>query len=474
MKLKNAAALIILLLSLQNVFAQDSTLTLQQCLDIALKNNAMVKQTESQMYSDKISWQQAKGNQLPFVSSFISHGISQGRSIDPFTNGYINQNISFANYGLNASLTLWNGSGYRNFSKQNELSYEASKMDLQQQKDNLTINVILAYLLVLNDEETLNATEQHTDVTRKQAERLELLNKDGAVAPATFYDMKGQLADEEMSVINGKRSLETDKLSLFELMNAAHNRNIELQKITISDVPLIYDATVDQIYQQALQQLAFIKAAELRRQSAEVSVKAAKGLLYPNLSLNGSLGTNYSNAATISTLTGTTDVATDNYVLINNQKVPVYVPQGNFNTQKISYGSQWKNNFNSSVTLGLQIPILNGLQAKSRLNQAKINQDQKTFEASTVKIQLRQDIEQAYLNMTASFERYQKLTSQVKDFGESFRSAEIRFNAGAITSVDYLIAKNNLDRANINLIAAKYDYLLRTKVLDFYQGKLSF
>ncbi len=479
MKKPNLILLVIIFLTLQKNFAQDTnvltgTLTLQQCVDFALKNNLLVKQNEFQMQSGYVTLQQAKGNMLPSFSAFINHGINEGRSIDPFTNGYINQNITFADYGLNAGLTLWSGSAVRNNAQQAQLSYEAGKMDLQQQKDNVTIAVILAYLLVLNNDEQLTAAKQQAEVTRKQAGRLELLNNDGAIAPATYYDMKGQLANDEMDVINMKSNLESAKLSLSQIMNMPYSSAMQLEKIGINAIPAVYDGTVDEIYQQALQRLAFVKAADLRKQSADKAVQAAKGLLYPTLSLNGSLGTNYSNAATRSLLAGTNDVATDNYVLLNSDKVPVYAPQNNYTIQKISYGDQWKNNLNSSVSIGLQIPILNGLQAKSRVSQAKIVQQQASFESNTSKIQLRQNIEQSYLNMTSAFDRYQELSSQVSDFSASFHSAEVRFDAGAITSVDYLIAKNNMDRATVNLIAAKYDYMLRIKILDFYQGKLTF
>ncbi|MEP6513640.1 MAG: TolC family protein, partial [Parafilimonas sp.] len=262
------------------------------------------------------------------------------------------------------------------------------------------------------------------------------------------------------------------KLNLLQLMNIPYIPNMQLKKINESTTLVIYNANPEQIYQQALQNLALVKAADLRSESAEKGVKAARGLLLPTLSLSGSLGTNYSSVASLSLASATADIATDNYVLINNEKVPVYAPQSSFSNQKIGYGDQWKNNFNSSISVNLSIPILNSLIARSRLNQAKILEKRTEFEASTTKIQLRQNIEQAYVNMTTAFERYQKLEEQVKDFTESFRAAEIRFNEGASTSVDYQIVKNNLDRAKINLIAAKYDYALRVQILDFYQGKL--
>ena len=123
------------------------------------------------------------------------------------------------------------------------------------------------------------------------------------------------------------------------------------------------------------------------------------------------------------------------------------------------------------MSIGLQIPILNGLQARSRVKQAQILEKRADFESQTIKTQLRQDIDQAYINMNSAFERYQALSRQVNDFTVSFKAAEVRFNAGVNTSVEYMLAKNNLDRATANLIAARYDYILRSKVLDFYQGK---
>ncbi|MEO7210955.1 MAG: TolC family protein, partial [Chitinophagaceae bacterium] len=196
--------------------------------------------------------------------------------------------------------------------------------------------------------------------------------------------------------------------------------------------------------------------------------------MLPSLYLNGGLGTNYSSIATRSLLTGTTDVLTDQYVIINNVKVYVAAPQNTYNNPKISYGSQWKNNLNSSVSIGLRIPILNGLQYKNRLQQAKIELDKTSFEEKSVQAQLRREIEQAYVNMESAYKKLQKLNEQQTDFSESFRIAEAKFTEGVITSVDYLIAKNNLFQSQQNGISAKYDYELRTKILDFYQGSLSF
>ncbi len=446
-------------------------LSLKQAIETAINNNLQVRQAEYQSQSDKVTHEQAKGNQLPFISGSIFHGLNQGRSIDPFTNSYVTQEISFANYDISTSVTIWNGSSIRNNIKQTELSYKASQMDWQQAKDNITINVILAYLQVLGSQEQLTVARNQVDVTRNQVSRLEILNNSGAIAPSVFFDLKGQLAGDELSVINIKNNLETAKITLAQLMNTPYNTAVQLEAINTQNGPVLYDGTPDNIYTAATQQLAIIKAAEYRTQSAEKRVLAAKGLMLPTLSFNGGLGTNYSSVASTQQLVGTSDVATSSYVNIGSTKTPVFSPQSNYNSQKISYFNQWKNNFNSSLSLGLQFPILNGLQARSRVKQAKIFETRTQFETQTVKTQLRQNIDQSYVNMTSALERFQALSRQVEQYSLSFKAAEVRFNAGVNTSVEYLIAKNNLDRANANLVAARYDYILRAKVLDFYQGK---
>jgi outer membrane protein len=458
----------------QTVQQLTGPLTLKQCVETAIQNNLQVRQAEYQAQADKVTYQQAKGNQLPYIAGNINHGINQGRSIDPYTNTYASQQINFANYSINTSVTIWNGSSIQNYIKQNELSAKASELDWQQAKDNITINVILAYLQVLSNQEQLNIARNQVDVSKAQVERLEILNASGAIAPSVLYDLKGQLGTDELSVIAIKNTLESAKVTLAQLMNVAYSSTVQLENISTDKlIPSLYDGTPDNIYLTATQQLALVKAAELRKQSAQKRYLSAKGQLLPTLSFNGAFGTNYSSVASRQEFLNTVDVSTSSYVNVSGSKVPVFSPQSNYLSQKITYGDQLTNNFNSSLSLGLQIPILNGLIAKSRVNQAKILEKRTEFEANTVKTQLRQSIDQAYINMNTALDRYITLVRQLDAFTNSFKAAEIRFNAGVNSSVEYLIAKNNVDRTNSNFVAAKYDYLLRSKVLDFYQGRLT-
>ena len=419
--------------------AKAQTYSLQQAIDTAIANNIPVKQSNLLMQAAHVNWNQSRLNRLPDLNSDINHGINQGRSIDPFTNAPVTQQINFASYGISSGVLLFNGLNLNSQVKQNAYAYEASRMEWQQEKDALTLNVILAYLQVLNNEEILNSSNAQATLSQKQLERLEILDKEGAINPSLVSDLRGQYMSDQLAIINASNALETSKLTLAQLMNIPYSKNMRLEKINVNEMLTAYEQGPDAIYQTSLQQFALIKSVDLRKQSARYALKATRGQLFPSLFFNGNYGTNYSSVAQNA-------------------------------AGKIGYRDQLNNNASSAYSLGLRIPIFNGLSTRNRIKLADITlQNAELVEENTKQV-LRQQIEQAHLNMTNAFERYRTLLEQVKAYTQSFQAAEVRFNSGVGSSVDYLIAKNNLDRANINLISAQYDFALRKKVLNYYQN----
>jgi outer membrane protein len=276
-------------------------------------------------------------------------------------------------------------------------------------------------------------------------------------------------------VVNAQNDLETARILLAQLLNIPYNKNREVERLVLSDLVEENKNTTDSIYQAALQNLAIVKAAELRMNSAVYGVKSYKSQRYPTLYFNGGLFTNYSSLATTQQFVSSADIETTSYVVDNGgSKLPVIAKQDNFSSHKIPYGDQFSNNFNSSVSIGLSVPILNNFRNKTQIKTALLQQKDAEIVLNTTKVQLQQNVEQAYVNVTSAKERFAALTDQVNAYNESFRVAEIKFNAGAINSVDYLVVKNALDQSNLNLIIAKYDYVLRSMLLDYYSGKLKF
>ena len=474
--MKQSAAIIIslILLSNYNAYTQqyaDTVFSLKQCVDIALVNNLLIKQQELQTQTDKINLRQARDNRLSQLGANINQGANQGRSIDPFTNSYINQNVNYGNYSLSTDINLFNGGLVKNTIKQNQFTLEASRMDLQQLKENTTLNVILAYLQILDNEDLLQQSKDQFTLTQKQVERLETLNKEGSIIPAQLYELKGQLANDELSLVNNENALDAARLSLCQLMNVPYKK-IMVEKVPSNDNPLFYETDPSTVYQSALVQFPSVKAAAFRRQSQNAAIKAAKGYFSPAIGLGGDLYTNYSSAATKDIFLNSEQVPSGDFVDVSGTKLPVITNRENFNSQKIKYFDQFSNNYSTSVNLNIRIPIINYGQARNRVALAKAQYKNAEFLENTAKTQLSQNVEQAYFNMTAAYKKYQTLQQQVKDFTEAFKIAEVRFNEGATNQVEYLIAKNNLDRSNINLIIARYDFIFRSKILDYYQGKL--
>lgn len=446
-------------------------LSLQQCVETAIANNLDVQQSKLQMDARKINWNQARLNLLPDLNGTASSGINQGRSIDPVTNNYINQQVNFSSYSLSSGVVIFNGLSMQNTIKQNAMAYEAAKMDWQQAKDNLTISVILAYLQVLGNEDLLVQANNQAGLSKSQVDRLDALNKEGAIQPSQLYDLKGQYANDQLTIINTENALEIAKVSLSRLMNIPYDKNVQLERLNTESFATRYEATPEEVYQQALANFSQVKAVDFRKQSAQRALKAVRGQLFPLLTLNGNASTNYSSTTLSSTVTGSQDITSNDYVVVNGSNSPVIYKTNTYDFQKIRYGSQLNNNLFSTVSLNLSIPIFNSWQTRNRIKLAELDLKNTEIVASTTRTQLQQNIDQAYINMVSAANRYKTLLEQVSAFGESFHAAEVRFDAGVGNSIDYLVVKNNLDRANVNLITSKYDYVLRTKVLDYYQGK---
>lgn len=470
MKRTGFSTLIAMLLLAFSGFAQQS-ITLRQCIDTAIANHITVKLTALQIERDAADLKQSKFNRVPEINAGFNIGGSRGRSIDPFTNSFVDQAFNNSNSQLNASLPLFSGGQIANTILQNKETLNASTMDWQQAKDNLTINVIGAYLAVLNNEDQLDISQSQEMTSGMQVERLKIVAKEGATAPYTLSDLKGEQASNRVAVINAQNALEQSKITLCRFMNIPYNKNLTLSRDVTAIAVNTYGYSSSQVYEEALKNMAMVKATDYRENAAEKAVTIAKGALWPSVSLSGGIGTNYSSAAEKYTLLKEYFGPTDNFVLTNGIQNPVYSKQQDLRKDAFGFGTQYSNNLNAQFGLYVQIPILSRYTVRNRITQAKINLRNAEAVSANIKTQLQQDVEQAHQNMFAAFKRYYILQQQVDALKESFEAAENRFNAGVINSAEYIVIKNNYDRSVVNFSQAGYEYALRTRVLDYYRGK---
>ncbi|WP_040495340.1 TolC family protein [Fulvivirga imtechensis] len=481
--MKVIRALIILLLCSVGAFAQEKTeWTLQECIDYALENNLNVMRSELNVESQNINYDQARWSRIPNANANGSYSYSWGRSIDPTTNLFVdNQRIVSANGNISSNVTLFNGLRLHNTVKQNRLSYEASQKDLLKAKNDVIFDVITFYTNVLfsrelleNARTQLKSTDQQVDLTKRQVDV-------GALPKSNLLDLQAQKATNELNVVNRENDYKMAKIQLKQILQLPPNTEIDIvvPEIDVETEPVMELSAIE-IYKIALNAMPEVQSAELSKQSAEVGVQAARGNLYPTLSLQGGLTTRYSDAAdqprfvpdggepTIDPTPVIGYVQGSNTPVISNQ--PRVTPSGQI-VDGYAFGDQIDDNLSKFVSLNLSIPIFNGFSARASVQRAKISYEQAEINEKDTKYQLWRMIEQAYFDVIAAIKSYNASETQVAAREESFRVMKQRYDIGAVNFTNYQIAENDLFQAKSDLLRAKYDYIFKLKILDFYQGK---
>lgn len=444
--------------------------TLEECIALALKNNLELKQSILAEETSAIYFKQNKNAILPKLNGLYNLGISNGRSIDPFTNSYVNEQLTFSNAGLGLDATVFNGFKLINAWKQAKLNLKASEMQTETAKQGLILNVTLTYLQVLNSYDLVKLAETRVNTTKGQLQRLQSMFEEETGNPAEYRDLQGQIAADYSYMAESQNQLEIEIINLNSLVNAEEeitvaslDQNLDIKK---------YPYSANEVYLQALEVFPSVKASDFNLKAAEKGVAVALSQYSPEISFFANLNTNFSSAARIFNETGTSIMETGDFITIDNQNFQVFSEQSNFTKEKISYNNQFDNNLNSSVGVAVSVPIFNGFKAKNNVALEKIKREEAKISVDKTKLDLKQSVKQSYNTMQTSFERYRLLQEQVEAYKESFRINEIRFNNGVSNSVEYLISKDNLENAEINLANVGYEYLLRVKVLEYYRGNI--
>lgn len=444
--------------------------TLEECIELALKNNLDLKQSQFNEETRDINFRQNKNALLPTLNGNYNLGISNGRSIDPYTNTFINEQLTFSNAALGLDATIFNGFRLINSWKQAKLNLQASEMETEAAKQSLILNVTLTYLQVLNAQDLVKLAKARVITTQEQLDRLRSMYEEETGNPAEYRDLQGQIAADASYLVESENNLENELINLNTLINAE-------EEITVAGLDLQlkiekYTYSPSDVYMQALEVFPSVKASDLNLEAANKGVAIARSQYSPEISLFANLNTNYSSAARLFSETGSSIVENGDFVTINNENYAVLSEETNFRSEEIPYNDQFDNNLNSSFGVAVTVPIFNGFRAKNNVALEKIKKEEAKTALEKTKLNLQQSVKQSYNAMQAAFERYKILQSQVDAYQESFRINEIRFNNGVSNSVDYIVSKNNLDNAQINLANVSYEYLLRVKVLEYYRAGL--
>jgi outer membrane protein len=309
-------------------------------------------------------------------------------------------------------------------------------------------------------------------ITATQVERTKKLVEAGASAKGTLLDIQAQLASEELALTDAQNQLDIALLSLTQLLNLPSPEGFNIVKPDLSVVSeSLLTSNPAMVYNNAISNLPEVKSAEFKLKGAEKGVDVAWGGLSPRLSFSASYGTGYSGAAKkIKDLPAFSGFSPNGDFTSSGDTVysPVFT---NPTYQDIPFSDQYHDNVNKSFGFFLQIPIFNKLQTKTAIDRARIQKMSAELTIESTKLQIRKNVQQAYADANGGFKKYKSSMKALEAMEESFKYTEQKFNVGLVNTTDYNAAKNKLAKTQSDMLQAKYEYVFKAKVLDFYEGK---
>lgn len=443
--------------------------TLQQCIETALNKNISLKQSELTTQINRNNSLQTKAAVLPTLNMGAQHTYNFGRTIDRYTNTFANTQVLSQNFYVSSNVVLFSGLSELNNIKATKYQYLASTETYNQQRYDLSLNVATAYINVIFCDELLQIAKAQYDITNQQFQRTEKLVDAGSLSKSSYYDLKAQLGNEDVNVTTADNNYQIALLTLKQLMNMDSLNNFRVAKPDIEVLSAeLTSLSVQNIYESALKNQHSVKSAEYNVMATEKSLLVAKGRVSPTLSATGTVGTGTSGLD--KNILGANIVGFDTTAITTGGQY-VLSPRTELVTQKKPFADQFKDNVNKSFGFTLTVPIFNGLQTYTSVKNAKINALNAKYNQELVEQNLYKTIAQAYANAKAALEKYNASKFSVEASEQSFTFAQQKFGVGAISTFDFNNAQIRYQNAQASLVQAKYDYIFRLKVLDFYQGK---
>jgi len=428
------------------------TWDIAQCIRHAVEHNLQVRQGWNLVEGARVDHLQTKLNYLPNLNAGIGYNASFGRSLDPTTYNYVSgQTVQNASGSLSLSTNLFAGMQKLHNLRRAEFSLAASVQEVERIKDEITIAVAAAYLQVLYCREQVAVSENRVAILERQIERTTQLVEAGSLPIGNRLELEAQLAAEQYNLVNYRNQRVNSVLTLTQLLEL---RDVPDFEVAVPDSAVLAAEMdgqqlreVGEIYGMALK-LPRIEVVKWQRKMAEQDVALARARYYPSLSFGASYGSSWSDARLKPQL--------------GADGTPYYT--------KYPFFEQLDDNASSALQFSLSVPIFGGLNVRNNVRKAKIGLRNADLAVKQAENQLYKEIQQAWSDARGAWERYRSAESSVTSNAEAFRNTEQKFDAGAATAVDYNVAQNNLAEAQSLMLQARYDYIFKMKILDFYRG----
>lgn len=440
---RKSIILFFLLVHVAAAFAQPESWSFSRCLDTALQRNISLNQSRWSNELTKVQLEQVKATRIPSLSASANEALNVGKNIDPTTNTFVTEAYHSTNIGISSGYTLFNGLQNTNNIKQQRVNVKAGEFDIEKVKNDVTLDVTTGYLQVLYTMELLASAELQEKATTSQVERTEKMVNAGKSPESDLLQIQSQQATDRLAVVTARNQLDMAKVNLMQVMDIPvsgdFSVDVPVLEITASETPL----STQQIFEKSLIVLPQVAGASLRTNASELGLRVSEGARWPRLNLGTSITSNYASSRKKSS--------------VNPEGYPFF--------------EQLWDNIGQSFTMGLSIPIYSNRQIKSNIDRARINLATTKLNEQNVKNTLRKNVEQTYTDVRAAGKKYDAVKQQVAAAETAYQNAEKKYQVGVMNATDFLTQKKDYDKAKSNLIQAKFDYIFKQKILDFYQGK---
>lgn len=426
--------------------AQQGPWTLEDCIKYAMENNITIKQTELNTRYNENILDQSKISRLPNLNAGADYRFAFGRVLDQTSYEFKNSQQNYAGLNVSSSVNLFNGFQKKNTIEQNQLNLLASYQDVQKIKNDISLNIAAAYLQILFSEELLAVAQNQAEVTKQQVDRTQKMVDAGKLARGSALEIQAQFASEELNVVNSENQLQLAYLNLQQMLDLPYDPKFIVK---IPDLPVpgdsLLEINVKEVYEIAATVMPQVKGSELNLESSQKDLDIALGMRYPTLSLSGNTRTDYSDLA----------------------PYPDPLEVG----RKYTFAEQMADNISVGIGLSLNIPIFNGGQVNTAIANARIGIENSMLELQKTKNDLYRSIQQAYADALAALKKFESTEKALISMEESFKYTEKKFEVGLVNTVDYNTSKNQLAMTQSELLQAKYDFIFKTKILNFYKGE---
>ncbi|MBB3124161.1 outer membrane protein [Mesoflavibacter sabulilitoris] len=436
-KIKQLALAGLLLVGL-SASAQQKKWSLQECVDYALENNITILQGENSILNNEQNIDAAKGQFLPSVSGFVGHTLSLGNR-ELFPGQFVDRTDNSTNASISLNQTVFNGFRLTNLYKQSQLNLETSKLELNRIKDDISLNVVNAYLNVLFNIENLEIAKAQYSFSKKQLDQVRDLVDAGVQPQANVYDAEATLSSDLQSVTVAENNYELALLSLSQLLQLPYEGfEVEVIELDNPSSELMYN-NASPIVSYALDNRYEIKVAQKNIENSALNTEISKSGYLPTVSFNYAFGSNVF-------FTNLIDTEDSFFNQLNNQK-------------------------GHRFSLNVSVPIFSQFQNKTNVAKAKIQEENAQLNLKQAKLDVEANVQRAFTDAKAALRAYEAAKSSLQSQEIAFQNSQERYDIGAMNAFDLEQSRLRLVNAESSLINAKYDFIFKTKVLDFYLGK---